>query len=507
MDLFKFFRFKKTKPDTNQPAPEMQSEEAKVAADASAPEQSSAELPAALPAAVPAAQVAQPAKKAIAILPYNNLNYFKQVFESVLSQTIYGKHYSEVYDLYVFQDGLQNRHQNTLADYEAIKDLVLAHLPESQFQRQPQNIGTALQFAHVEEQMFARAKEVGPDVNEATDGQGKGYDFCILLEHDFVLAPGYLQTMESLYQRFAKDERIAAISVHSSSYKLPQELQEEHKHTYKVMAHDWGAGVFQRTWQKRLPAMKSYYKLLGNLPFEQRNNLLIQDWMSSMGFVKGSTSQDTIKACVDSGLQTLRLTPFVNQGTYIGVEGMHWNASIYDAAGYGQTLNFEGSYGHAPELSEQDFELLLAMQCQSYLAEPNSFDAKLFEERLLTGKTDIEFAPNALSSNATAEDITAAYKLFLGRFPENLEVVQSRVGVDMPRILRSFMLSEEFLVRQDNWPMVIEAAKRIVELNRIAQSNGQTQTSSQDQTTAPKIAPTPATPPTEPKPQASTPTP
>ena len=439
MDLFKFFRFKKTQVDAQVPLPEAPSHE--VTAQQ---------------------QLAPPAKKAIAILPYNNLNYFKQVFESVLSQTIDGKPYSEIYDLFVFQDGLQNRHQNTLADYEAIKDLVLAYLPESQFQRQPQNIGTALQFAFVEQQMFGAEK--------GADEGGKGYDFCILLEHDFVLAPGYSQTMECLYQRFAKDERIAAISVHSSSYKLPQEVQEEHKHTYKVMAHDWGAGVFQRTWQKRLPAMKSYYKLLGNLPFEQRNNLLIQDWMSSMGFVKGSTSQDTIKACVDSGLQTLRLTPFVNQGTYIGVEGMHWNASIYDAAGYGQTVNFEGSYGHAPELSEQDFELLLDMQCQSYLAEPNSFDAKLFQERSLTGKTDIEFAPNALSSNATAEDITAAYKLFLGRFPENQEVVQSRVGVDMPRILRSFMLSEEFLVRQDNWPVIVEAARKVIELNQKIQA-------------------------------------
>lgn len=295
---------------------------------------------------------------------------------------------------------------------------------------------------------------------------GKGYDFCILLEHDFVLAPGYLQTMESLHQRFAQDERIAAVSVHSSSYKLPQEVQEEHKHTYKVMTHDWGAGVFKRTWQKRLPAMQSYYKLLGSLPFEQRNNLLIQDWMSSMGFVKGSTSQDTIKACVDSGLQTLRITPFLNQGTYIGVDGMHWNAAIYDAAGYGQTVNFVGDYGEAPELATINFEMMLTMQCQSYLAEPAAFNATEFKERLATDKTDIEFAPNALSSNATPEDITAAYKLFLGRFPENNEVVQLRVGVDMPRLLRSFMLSDEFLIRQDNWPVVIEAAKKILDLNQ-----------------------------------------
>jgi hypothetical protein len=507
MDLFKFFRFKKTKPDTNQPAPETQSVGAKVEADAPTPEQPSAELSAALPAAVPAAQAAQPAKKAIAILPYNNLNYFKQVFESVLSQTIDGKPYSDIYDLYVFQDGLQNRHQNTLADYEAIKNLCLEHLPESQFHRQPQNIGTALQFAYVEQQMFERAKEADAEVNEETDGQVKGYDFCILLEHDFVLAPGYLQTMESLYQRFAKDQRIAAISVHSSSYKLPQEVQEEHKHTYKVMTHDWGAGVFKRTWHRRLPAMQSYYKLLGNLSFEQRNHLLIQDWKNFMGFAKGSTSQDTIKASIDSAFNTLRITPYINQGTYIGADGMNWNQIIYEAAGYDQTVNFEGEYGHAPQLNQNNFEMMLANQRNEFLADASDFDSAEFEERLANGKTDFEFARNALSSNTTAEDITAAYKFFLGRFPENNEVVLQRIGLDAQFILRTFMLSQEFLQKQENWPMVIEAAKRIVEMNRIAQSNGQTQTYSQDQATAPKIAPTTATPPTEPTPQASTPIP
>lgn len=430
MDLFKFFRIKKKPVEAEIPQP-------------SEPQQ-----------IAEAKQEATSAKKAIAILPYNNLNYFKQVFESVLSQTIDGKPFTETYDLFVFQDGLQARHQNTLADYNAIQELCLAKLPEGHFQRQAQNIGTALQFAYVEQHMFEVANN------------GKGYDFCILLEHDFVLSPGYLQTMKSLHQRFAYDERIAAISVHSSSYKLPQEVQEEHKHTYKVMSHDWGAGVFKRTWQKRLPAMQSYYKLLGSLPFEQLNNLLIQDWMSSMGFVKGSTSQDTIKACVDSGLQTLRLTPFINQGTYIGVDGMHWNAAIYDAAGYGQTVNFVGDYGEAPELTPTHFEMMLAIQCQSYLAEPATFNAAEFKERVATGKTDIEFAPNALSSNATKEDITAAYKLFLGRFPENKEVVELRVGVDMPRLLRSFMLSEEFLLRQDNWPIIVEAARKVIELNQ-----------------------------------------
>jgi hypothetical protein len=442
MDLLKFFRFKKKPVEAALQLPKEPPKDAAIQQEIISAEK----------------LATTPAKKAIAILPYNNLNYFEQVFESVLSQTIDGKSFTELYDLYVFQDGLQARHQNSIADYDAIQTLCLNKLPEGHFQRQPKNMGIALQFAYVEQQIFEVLNN------------GNGYDFGILLEHDFVLAPGYLQTMESLYQRFEKDERIAAISVHSSAFKQAQEVQEEHKHTYKVMTHDWGAGVFKRTWQKRLPAMQSYYKLLGSLPFEQRNNMLIQEWMSSMGFVKGSTSQDTIKACVDSGLQTLRITPFINQGTYIGAEGMHWNADIYDAAGYGQTVNFVGDYGEAPELNPTNFEMMLANQCQSYMADPTNFKPAEFKERLATGKTDIAFASNAVSNNATPEDITAAYKLFLGRFPESNEVVQLRVGLDMPRLLRSFMLSEEFLQRQENWPMVIEVAKKIVEINRQVQT-------------------------------------
>jgi hypothetical protein len=403
----------------------------------------------------PSALVPKIVRKAIAILPYNNLGYFKEVLDSVLMQTINGAPFSELYELFVFQDGLQARHQNTLTAYEGIKTLCHEMLPTGNFMRQPKNIGTALQFAYVEQDIFDTLN----------------FDFCILLEHDFVLAPGYLQTMESLFERFVHDERIAAVSVHSGSYQLSQAAQHEQKHTYKVMGHDWGAGVFKRTWQKRLPAMQSYYKLLGNSPFEQRNNLLIQDWMSFMGFVKGSTSQDTIKACVDSGLQTLRITPFINQGTYIGKEGMHWNEAIYDASGYGKTVNYGDDYGVAAELSAEDFQKLLAAQCQSYLADAKNFNATEFKQMLADGRTDIEFSPNALSSNATAEDITAAYKLFLGRFPENSEVVQVRVGIEMQRILRTFMLSEEFLQRQDNWPIVVEAAKRVIELNKQTQAS------------------------------------
>ena len=227
------------------------------------------------------------------------------------------------------------------------------------------------------------------------------------------------------------------------------------------MSHDWGAGVFKRTWRKRLPAMRSYYKLLRGMPFEQRNNLLIQDWMAFMGFVRGSTSQDTIKACVDSGLGLLRLTTYVNLGAYIGQDGMHWNEQIYKSAGYHETVLFKDNYKQAPTLTQEDFFEMLAQQCSSYLRQPMGFSFKEFTENLLNGKTDIEFAPNALSSKATREDIVAAYKLFLGRFPENEKVITPRIGLDMLVLLKSFILSDEFIKRKENWPILFQAEEKI----------------------------------------------
>jgi hypothetical protein len=89
------------------------------------------------------------------------------------------------------------------------------------------------------------------------------------------------------------------------------------------------------------------------------------------------------------------------------------------------------------------------------------FSFKEFKEKLTNGKTDIEFAPNALSSKATREDIIAVYKLFLGRFPENEDVITPRIGLDMPVLLKSFLLSDEFIQREEHWPLLQQAGEKI----------------------------------------------
>ena len=53
-----------------------------------------------------------------------------------------------------------------------------------------------------------------------------------------------------------------------------------------------------------------------------------------------------------------------------------------------------------------------------------------------------------LSSNMTSEDVIAAYKIFLRRMPENLDVIAPRIGMTPDMMLVHFLTSTEFIERK-----------------------------------------------------------
>jgi len=74
--------------------------------------------------------------------------------------------------------------------------------------------------------------------------------------------------------------------------------------------------------------------------------------------------------------------------------------------------------------------------------------------------------PNNMNSNkVTEEDVVAAYKFFLGRFPENMEVARQWVGLPAHKVFEIFMSSPEFLQRQQCWNMLVQSANRVIDLN------------------------------------------
>jgi hypothetical protein len=73
-------------------------------------------------------------------------------------------------------------------------------------------------------------------------------------------------------------------------------------------------------------------------------------------------------------------------------------------------------------------------------------------------------APTQMNSMAMSqEDIIAAYKIFLKRHPENLEVVQPRVGLSGDRVLLDFLSSGEFTSRPEVVQLIFALAKKMLE--------------------------------------------
>jgi hypothetical protein len=64
---------------------------------------------------------------------------------------------------------------------------------------------------------------------------------------------------------------------------------------------------------------------------------------------------------------------------------------------------------------------------------------------------------------ATREDVIAAYKIFLGRLPESMEVVDPRVGVSPSAILLDFLISKEFLDQASKSQLILAVAKKILD--------------------------------------------
>ena len=68
-----------------------------------------------------------------------------------------------------------------------------------------------------------------------------------------------------------------------------------------------------------------------------------------------------------------------------------------------------------------------------------------------------------LTAKVTREDVIAAYKIFLGRLPESMAVVDARVGVAPLALLADFLSSKEYLDQPAKAQLVLAVAKKILD--------------------------------------------
>jgi hypothetical protein len=380
-------------------------------------------------------------KRALALICYCQYEYFSDVLNSVLQQKINGENFSAYYDLYIFQDGLQDRHLTTnQLDHSKVTQLARATVDPSHFFLQESNLGIAKHFDFIESYLY----------------ESKGYSFVVFCEHDMVLGEHYLDGLNQLADLHDGDPRIGMISMHSRNRRKSVEDQHMHCDEYCKMGHSWGFGMFRDSWLAIRPLVKEYLNLLGDMPYYQRNHILIIDWLTRKGFKPHASSQDNIKACALTSAKHIRVSSFVNFGQYIGAQGEHFTPAQFKQMGFDNNVLYDRSLGNIKKISQADYQRILDESIDNLFI-PGK--APLIEQAPLS------FPANMLSSKMTEEDAVAAYKFFLGRLPESMEMIRERAGLPCEAVFKSFLGSDEFLHRQEYWPQVVSAAKKIVDLH------------------------------------------
>lgn len=382
------------------------------------------------------------------MITYCRFDYFEQVYNSIVAQTIKGQPYAEHFDFYIFQDGLlDNATSEQRQGHQAIASFCAQHLDLNHYIAQPKNLGVALHFDCVERTLFEQQDR--PWVA-----------FC---EDDLVLAPGYLETLTCMANSFKDDPRISMFSCFGKKFNNKLEEQEANQQALTSMEHHWGFGMHQSAWRKRQPLVDEYLKLFSGTSYHEREHGRIQNWHSFCGFKTGATSQDYAKACAIAAHGAIKVSTFANFGTYIGEYGLHFTPEIFAKKGYANSVIFPRPITQPFHVDPDTYESLLKQQQAITIESPDTFESASFSRRLQAGS----FAPNIADQwqkNLVSEaDVVAAYKIFLGRLPESRQVIESRIGIAPDQLLTSFITASEFKARKKFNPIILAIAKEIID--------------------------------------------
>lgn len=317
-------------------------------------------------------------RKAIALLTYNRYDNFRLTWESIKNQKINGRDVSEMYDIYIFQDGLlSNCSKEEQEGFEKINEYLKTQIPSTSVLCQSDNLGIALHYDFAEKFLFLQ----------------NNYDVVVFFEDDLILSKPYMLAMDMMIEKFHDDHRVGMFSAHPADPTIALEKQRERKHEYTNMGHNWGFGITRSFWKKRQPFIECYLELLGHIPYQYRPNAVIREWLVRCGFNPAATSQDYIKSCATYALGAVKLSTFPNYATPIGKTGVHSNPSLFEKMGLHKTKVFDADIESASDLTDDLYRKLWnrtghQVDCQHVrlISNAKTHSFALFEKNLLNNK-------------------------------------------------------------------------------------------------------------------------
>ncbi len=317
-------------------------------------------------------------KKALAIITYARPHYLELVLPSILNQRILGLSIDRFFDLYLFQDGLAAGESETIQKSHAeAAYLRKRYYPAITQIVQSANLGIAMHYDAIERYLF----------------QQKQYDYAVFCEDDLIFAPGYLQTIHLLADKFADDPRIGMISAHHRAPKPTPADSLAGSNDYRPMSHGNGYGLSRRFWEKRQPLVDCYLNVIRGVPYSERPHELVYAWLNLLGFQPKSSSQDYIKQCATVALGACRISSYANYGLPLG---------------HGDTVICRQPMDAATELSEASRQGIYQYQLNECVIDPDACDysnpefSAIWQEKLATGDFNPEnlTPPNSQKSDA-----------------------------------------------------------------------------------------------------------
>lgn len=312
-------------------------------------------------------------KDAIAIITYSRASYFELVVSSILTQRIGGASIFDLYDVYVFHDGLADDvDSETRQAHGAIEKIVLSVGEGVKYIRQNQNLGIALHFDYIERFLFRE----------------RGHEYAFFFEDDLMLAPGHLQVLSLLRQKFGSDDRVGMVAANSTGAFEPISVQKENVGRYLPMDHNWAFGLSRRFWIRRQPFVDLYLKFVNGIKYRNRPTKDILSWLESCGLHGRASSQDYIKQCATVLAGGVRISTFPNFGLYIGREGVHCTPELFSKMGFSESQVYPENLSEVSDLSTDAYNKMLNFQLKIHVKDVASFDPERWRARIEAGSLD-----------------------------------------------------------------------------------------------------------------------
>ncbi len=350
-------------------------------------------------------------KKAIAIVVYQDHQAVVQIRNAIRMQGLGTEAGISGFDVGVFQDGLKEDDETSIQAYNLTAAEALKLVDSHRFVRQEKHLGQDLHQAEVERFLFE-------DLN---------YDLVVFLDNPDI-SPKYFEQLDHLFETLQADARIAGLS-----------MAADNTVGYQAASPKQPIGLMRAAWLATKPIVDAYSHIQSlSLPDYQRQ-LLMDWWASKLGFKGLNLTRVDARRSVHAALKLAEI-------------------SSSDTA--------------AEQLTDIDYANIVSQQAEYYLRS-SDFDYEGFANKLAKGDIHIDVSILSTPDTTSISDMLASYKLFLKRVPENFQVIESRVGIPANLMFKDFLLSDEFLSHEDYWPAVIEAAKKVIQLNNLKNESAQ----------------------------------